>query len=185
MFLHSFTHIPNIHTRSYWLIPSLQPNIHVHAQTGSKLTVRGAGSVSNARRLQVQTLQCKSCFTCACIAHACAHVLQSVESHTHTQWHQFCVTRFTLSALLLHFAGNTSGVHVCVSGEAAAGAAGVASLLFTTDTVPNLLQVILLGFTCAYLAKQSLALPGSPLFNLLGGALVLILLAVLVQQYQY
>lgn len=31
--------------------------------------------------------------------------------------------------------------------------------------------VILLGFSAAYLAKQSLALPGSPLFNLLGGAL--------------
>merc|ERR1712216_613635 len=32
-------------------------------------------------------------------------------------------------------------------------------------------SVILLGFTFSYLAKQAFALPGSPLFNLLGGAL--------------
>ena len=32
-------------------------------------------------------------------------------------------------------------------------------------------NVILLGFVSAYLSKQTLALPGSPLFNLLGGAL--------------
>ncbi len=118
------------------------------------------------------------------------HVLQSVENtHTHTVasflFHAFYAFRFLL---LLHFAGNTSGVgFTCayLAKQSLALPGSPLSCLFTTDTVPNLRQVILLGFTCAYLAKQSLALPGSPLFNLLGGALVLILLALLVQQYQY
>jgi hypothetical protein len=85
-FIHSYKtsiHVHNVHTGSFLHYNKNSTSMH----TGSKLTVRGAGSVSNARRLQVQTLQCKSCFTCACIAHACVHVLQSVENtrtHTHS-----------------------------------------------------------------------------------------------------
>ena len=129
-FIHSYQtsiHVHNVHAGSF--LHYNQTSTSMHKQVPNSLSevqevYQMLGDYKSkhyhvSRGSRVRVLHMRVCMCCRVVEN----------KHTHTQWHHFCFTRFTLSALLLHFAGNTSGVR----------------------------------FTCAYLAKQSLALPGSPL----------------------